>query len=108
MTLRGRQNGAFAVKILDGATSSESDRAFNLERPARHFSLQVAASTSAVVSLRGYLTSASTVGIELIRWSSDTVGSVLSTESTGPVTRLTAAVIDAGSSGTDAWVAGAL
>lgn len=87
------------------ATSDATAGVYNLATPVRHFSLQVDGTTDATVVLLGGLSSAST-GLEtLISWSSGVVGAVVSTESTGPFSRITATFDGGASSGTpmSAW-----
>lgn len=106
-----RGSGALGpIKLFDGvATTSESGAlaSYDLEAPCRFFSLQVEGGTDAVVGLNGHLTgsSDSTGGIVLIAWSSDAVGTLLSTESTGPISRVSASYDGGASSATfmSAW-----
>jgi hypothetical protein len=87
------------VKMFDATTSTDDAPSFELDWPVRFFSLQVEGGTDVQVTLRGHLalSTDSTGGITLIAWSSDTVGTVLSTESTGPISRVSA-TFDGGAS----------
>lgn len=91
--------------LADAVSTSEGAGTFELENPVRHFSLQVEGTTDAVITLQGALSTAATLQT-ILTWSSDTVGSILSTESTGPFSYITASFDGGASSGTptSAWV----
>lgn len=107
--VHNHESGAVGVQVFAAATSA-GVRSVALEAPCRHFSLQVVTgSTSAVLSLTGHLASSedSTGGITLISWAAATTsGNILSTESTGPIGRVSLNFsAGASSGGLSAWVA---
>lgn len=100
------------IKMFDAATSTDVEPSFELDWPVRFFGLQVEGATDVQVTLRGHLalSTDSTGGITLIAWSSDTVGTILSTESTAPINRVSA-TFDGGASSASpmsAWFSASL
>lgn len=108
--VHAHENGSLGpVQVFDASTDT-GEVSVSLEAPCRHFSLQVVTgSTSAVLSLTGHLASSgdSTGGITLISWAAATTsGNVLSTESTGPLSRVNLNFsAGASSGGLSAWLA---
>lgn len=102
----GRGGGGVYVKFLENVSSSggQSIR-YVLSEPCRYFGLQVVTATSsAAVDLQGSIASSSDAPLTtLISWSSDTSGSILSTESTAPIAVITGIVNDSSSDDVEAW-----
>ena len=111
--IKAHSAGAFGPVMLFDATSSTDDApSFTLNTPCRFFSLQVeGASTSITVNLIGNInpsTSSTGAGLTLITFSSGTLGGVLSTESTGPISRVSGTFTGGASSGgMTAWFSAA-
>ena len=97
------------IKVFD-AQGTTAEISVTLEQPARRFSVQFSkTSTSATLVVTGHLASSgdSTVGPTLFSFAASTVASVLtSTESTGPLSRLSFNhAAGASSGGITAWLA---
>ena len=93
--------GVGPLALLAGATSTGPGASYELQSPVRFFGLQVVAgSTSAVVLLQGSIASSSDAPLTtLLTWSSDVSGSILSVESTAPISRVAASLEGGASSG---------
>lgn len=103
-TLGKNRTDGVAVQILNGQTSSGSAVRHVLPVPCRYFGFQIVGSSSAIVTLAGGIATSSDSSVTtLITWSSDTSGSVLSTESTAPM-RVIEATVTASTGGVSAWL----
>ena len=100
-------SGGVTFQLFAGAASSQTSDRYVLPVPCRYFGLHViTASSSAMLTVQGGIATSSDATLSnILAWSSDTSGSLLSTESTGPFSVVTAQLTDvATSEGLSAWL----